>query len=235
MAKLSKKQLEANRRNALKSTGPKTESGKAIVARNATKHGLCARHSVIKGEIQAEFDSFHTEIFAEYKPVGMLEIALLDKIVTAIWQQQRVSRIENDMIDKLSIPSDQRPQSKRILPFDFSITKTYADKPNERTIYGGEKIINTEILDDGTERVIESEDDADNSDNPPKDSELREAKNLSIGETFIKDIEGPNILTKFQRYAKEIDNSLYKAIKEFYWLQEKRLKQEILEAERTDE
>ena len=230
---ISKKQLAANRRNALKSTGPKTDAGKSIVALNATKHGLCARHSVIKGESQAEFDAFHARIFDEYEPVGMLEIALLDKIVTAIWQQQRVSRIENDMIDKLSIPPEQRPENKRLFPFDFSITKTYTDKPNQRTIYGGEETITTEILEDGTERVIETS--GGKPDEPKSDTEPEKEKHLTIGETFIKDIEGPNILTKFQRYAKDIDNSLYKAIREFERLQERRLKNEVIEAERTDE
>ena len=68
----------------------------------------------------------------------------------------------------------------------------------------------------------------------PKPQPEPESKSLTIGQTFINDIEGSNILMKFRRYSKEIDSGLYKAIKEFYWLQEKRLKKEIIEAERTD-
>jgi hypothetical protein len=33
-------QIEANRRNALHSTGPRTEAGRAVASRNALKHGL---------------------------------------------------------------------------------------------------------------------------------------------------------------------------------------------------
>ena len=40
-------QIQANRRNCQKSTGPRTPKGKAIVSRNALKHGLLARHNVI--------------------------------------------------------------------------------------------------------------------------------------------------------------------------------------------
>jgi len=58
----SQKQIEANRRNALKSTGPKTLDGKAIVSQNATTHGLRARHTVIDGESQTEFDEFYDEL-----------------------------------------------------------------------------------------------------------------------------------------------------------------------------
>jgi len=207
VAKLSQKQLDANRRNAQLSTGPKTETGKAIVARNATTHGLLARHSVIKGELQEEFDAFHAEIFADMQPVGMLEIVLLDKIVTSLWQQQRVSRIENDMIDKLSIPP--KASGKGGSPFNVTFVETIAGEPG--VIYPKPK-----------------------PEPKPKPQPAQEPDGLTIGQTFINDIEGSNILMKFRRYSKEIDSGLYKAIKEFYWLQEKRFKKEVIEAERTD-
>lgn len=41
---ISDKQLEANRSNALKSTGPKTELGKSIASKNSTTHGLLSKH-----------------------------------------------------------------------------------------------------------------------------------------------------------------------------------------------
>ena len=47
---VSEKKLAANRLNAQKSTGPKTDEGKAKSARNATTHGLFCRDVVIKGE-----------------------------------------------------------------------------------------------------------------------------------------------------------------------------------------
>ena len=47
-------QILANRRNAQKSTGPRTREGKAAVSQNAIKHGLLARQAVISSESQAE-------------------------------------------------------------------------------------------------------------------------------------------------------------------------------------
>ena len=52
----SEAQIKANRENAQKSTGPRTEEGKAVVAQNAVKHGLWARQAVIKEEDPAEFE-----------------------------------------------------------------------------------------------------------------------------------------------------------------------------------
>jgi hypothetical protein len=46
----SEKQIQANRRNALKSTGPKTPEGKAAVRHNALRHGLLSRDVLLPGE-----------------------------------------------------------------------------------------------------------------------------------------------------------------------------------------
>jgi hypothetical protein len=52
----SEKQVLANQQNALKSTGPKTDEGKAIAARNSLKHGLLAKEVVItEGECSSPF------------------------------------------------------------------------------------------------------------------------------------------------------------------------------------
>ncbi len=52
----SKEQIKANRENAKKSTGPRTNSGKARTAKNALKHGLLAQDAVLPGEDPADFD-----------------------------------------------------------------------------------------------------------------------------------------------------------------------------------
>ena len=52
----SQAQINANRQNSGKSTGPKTAKGKAKVARNAIKHGLCSMEAVIHGEEKEEYE-----------------------------------------------------------------------------------------------------------------------------------------------------------------------------------
>ena len=51
----SKAQVKANRKNAKKSTGPKTAEGKEKVSKNAAKHGLFAAEAVITGENPADY------------------------------------------------------------------------------------------------------------------------------------------------------------------------------------
>lgn len=71
---MSLQQIEANRRNALKSTGPQTPEGKAAVSLNALKHGLFARQVVVRGhnlkESREEFESFYRQYYEHLAPVG---------------------------------------------------------------------------------------------------------------------------------------------------------------------
>jgi len=61
-------QILANRLNAQKSTGPRTPEGKAAVAQNALKHGLCARRDVVITESQADFDLHRSALLDELAP-----------------------------------------------------------------------------------------------------------------------------------------------------------------------
>jgi hypothetical protein len=94
----SQKKIEANRRNALHSTGPKTERGKRTVSRNAVKHGLLAREVVIAqgngAENAEEFAELLTALRDDYLPVGISEELLVEEIATCYWRRARVLRFE---------------------------------------------------------------------------------------------------------------------------------------------
>jgi len=92
-------QIKANQLNAQKSTGPKTDEGKAAVSQNAVKHGLFAVKTVIKGENPAEYELLRTEMLAELAPSGMLESVLAERIVSLSWRLQRAERMHNEAID----------------------------------------------------------------------------------------------------------------------------------------
>ena len=69
----SEKQAQANRRNALKSTGPKTPEGKAAVRHNALGHGLLSRDVLLPGEDEAALMELGEHLRDELQPVGALE------------------------------------------------------------------------------------------------------------------------------------------------------------------
>ena len=75
-------QIQANRCNAWKSTGPRTAEGKAVVAQNAVKHGLFAHENVLKCEKQSDFDRFREELLAGLAPIGGFEAMMAERVVS---------------------------------------------------------------------------------------------------------------------------------------------------------
>ena len=109
----TKAQTKANRQNAQKSTGPQTAEGKAVVSQNAVKHGLFAAEAVIKGENPADYEAYHDQFLAEWKPVGMVESMLAERVISLWWRLQRVERMQNQAIDHLIEDQITDPKARR--------------------------------------------------------------------------------------------------------------------------
>ena len=90
----SDRQIEANRRNALASTGPRTDAGKAISRRNAITHGLTADQLLLDGEDPAVFEMLRDDIFDEYAPATAYEAELTHRIATLCWRLRRIDVFE---------------------------------------------------------------------------------------------------------------------------------------------
>ncbi len=88
----TRRQVKANRRNAKKSTGPKTDDGKAVSRLNARKHGIFA--SALTEHDQEELAGIHEELAAWIQPVGPLEEILLEKLAHTYLRLQRCARAE---------------------------------------------------------------------------------------------------------------------------------------------
>jgi hypothetical protein len=92
-------QMETNRANALKSTGPKTEGGKRRVSQNAVKHGILSARLLLDDESADEFYALFDDLQASLKPHGTLELVLVEKIAVCIWKQRRLVRAESAGIE----------------------------------------------------------------------------------------------------------------------------------------
>src|SRR5207237_10177357 len=90
----SEQQIEANRLNAQKSTGPSTSEGRAAVSLNGLKYGLYAKTLILPGEDPAEFDALLDRFHAEYQPATPTEEGFVSQIVMATWRRARIQRME---------------------------------------------------------------------------------------------------------------------------------------------
>ena len=91
-------QLNANRLNAQRSTGPRSEEGKATSRFNALKHGIEARSLVIPGEDPAELEALALDYHNQFQPTGPLESFLVNSLVRADWSRRRYTRIEGGIL-----------------------------------------------------------------------------------------------------------------------------------------
>jgi hypothetical protein len=96
----SKRQIDANRRNAKKSTGPKTAEGKAVSRFNATRHGFTAKHNTLPFENNAEFHAVRDEFLGEHQPATPTELVQVEQMVTAFWRLRRIRATETAFLDR---------------------------------------------------------------------------------------------------------------------------------------
>jgi hypothetical protein len=103
----SLKQIEANRRNALKSTGPTTQEGKARSRCNAVRHGLTAE-TVIDGIEDAEdYQAFEAAVIADYDAESAVERELVLRLASVLWRLRRATGIETAIFESVATdPAD---------------------------------------------------------------------------------------------------------------------------------
>jgi hypothetical protein len=148
-------QIEANRINAQKSTGPRTPEGKAIVAQNAIKHGLLARDAVVIGEETDDFAFFRDQLGAELTPVGLVESRLVARIAGLFWRLQRAERFHTEAFDMLYVQCAADPQTKRWQPipgadptdpaFSLAVVKDFSETGILERLLGYERRIENSL------------------------------------------------------------------------------------------
>jgi hypothetical protein len=90
-------QINANRANAQKSTGPRSAEGKSASRFNALKHGIDAASIVIPGEDPADYDALIAAYHRDFRPESPSETFHVDTMLRADWQKRRLQRVEADL------------------------------------------------------------------------------------------------------------------------------------------
>ena len=122
---ISEKKIEANRRNARQSTGPKTDAGKHASRLNAVTHGLLANAVVITAgdyqEDEQEFAQLLEELREQFTPVGVAEDLEVQKIALCYWRKMRAVRYEHGAIRKRTGDLREREELSREERFDLAL------------------------------------------------------------------------------------------------------------------
>ena len=104
------RQIQANRRNARKSTGPRTPEGKAASRFNALQYGIHAESQCIPGEDPAELAALTRDYYGEYQPQGPTQRFLVDRLNLCHWLRQRYHRIQAELLGQLAFEVEERSQ-----------------------------------------------------------------------------------------------------------------------------
>jgi hypothetical protein len=98
----SLKQIEANRRNALKSTGPTTEEGKEHSRCNAVRHGLTAETVIADLEDAEDYQAFEAAVIADYDAQTAVERELVLRLASVLWRLRRATGIESGIFESVT-------------------------------------------------------------------------------------------------------------------------------------
>ena len=129
---MSERKQASNRRNAARSTGPKSAEGKSSSSRNALRHGILGSGLLLGDEDPAEYDALFQSLVQDLRPQGALELIHVERIATAIWRQRRLIRAEtaavafrqaaNDtrkmLTETLGVPDSARIKDPSLQPLD---------------------------------------------------------------------------------------------------------------------
>jgi hypothetical protein len=123
----SLRQIQANRRNALKSTGPTTPEGKQRSRCNAMRHGLTAETVVAILENSEDYEAFEAAVISDYDAETAVERELVLRLASVLWRLRRATGIETAIFD--SITEDARSLfSKPDQPLTFDTKNAIADR-----------------------------------------------------------------------------------------------------------
>jgi len=100
---ISQKRIEANRRNAQKSTGPRTVEGKSKSAMNSIKYGIYSEKYLIKDESHEEFDNYRKKILKCLNPTNAVLFDMATHVVSNGWEYQRYTLLESRILNSKSL------------------------------------------------------------------------------------------------------------------------------------
>ena len=94
----SERQIAANRRNAQRSTGPRSPKGREISSRNAQQHGVLSQRVTTDVEENELYESMLNGLMDEYGPRSETEILLVERLANLFWRERRLIQTERSQL-----------------------------------------------------------------------------------------------------------------------------------------
>ena len=155
----SVRQIEANRRNALRSTGPQTDEGKQRASQNAVRHGLTAETVIVPLEDADDYQAFEQAVTADYDGETAVERELVLRLASLLWRLRRATSVETGLLRIAHDPAMDRdpPQeteeNSAVAPL-FPRGQPTAGQFNERGSKGHDALPTSEVELDVARRFL---------------------------------------------------------------------------------
>ena len=201
------KQAEANRRNARRSTGPRTPEGKDSVRLNALRHGLLARDLILPDEDADAFEDLRNAIHAKLRPVGPVEELLADRVVNAVWRLRRLERVEAGLFTWGRYTLEATRAAREVGRYEEGALDRLDANLND-----------TVITNKTAWKKAQAELSAAHA--------RRDADENLLGRAFREDAGGPDAFGKLARYEAGLERTLLRCLNEVRRLQDARTGEE---------
>jgi hypothetical protein len=200
-SKTSERQREANRQNALRSTGPRTAAGKEHVRWNAVTHGLLAQEILLPGEDAEAFEDLARRMRTEAQPLGVEEDALVERMIACWWRLRRLTRVETGILASEYFGILEGRASREALSHtgrnDDNVSKAIDGMYALSREHKRQQALARQALATGQEIARRAE-----ADTP------------TLGQAFVRGVSGADALSKLSRYEASIERSYYRALHE---------------------
>ena len=195
----SERQRAANRANARHSTGPKTPEGKAVVSRNALRHGLRARDVVLPEEDVDAFEDLLNRVRAGLSPVGPIEELLADRVVSTMWRLGRSARAETAL-------------------FDWRVRQLEVSRLEDEVGSHQSTLVELSFLTRITDKAAHAE----ALEALARAKDKRNRDEVLLGRAVDADAKESDALSKLARYERSLERSLFRTLDELRQLQDRR-------------
>ena len=201
----STEQIEANRKNATLSTGPRSEQGKQVSRMNALRHGLTAKQVVIEGEDPEELDRLLEALFNQYSPQTALEAQFVEQLGGYLWRGRRIPALEAAIFKALQQDEAESRGS-------YELSKEKGNRPG--VSYRSQE----QVEEQSSERYLREL----RRREKEKEREYAKQAGVHVGHGLLRDARADDALARLSRYEVHILNSLERIIRQLEKIREQR-------------